>query len=185
MKRRKRQKRCNPKRRKTQRLSYSGVLKRVKATRKGKTALARFRRFWGLKKPSSLKILPQLSGMPKVLVGLGRSPAVSIADGPKGRSRRTVRKPHNGTLVTNASGSRMWILMPRARRQKRRFLGYAPKVEYVPHADIEKDGSHKRNKHWVHELGEKGGTWPKLFQDANGNYEFGPASYRITDWIRN
>ena len=151
----------------------------------GKQALSRFKKFWSLKGVPSLKILP---GKKMVLVGMGRSPAVTLADGPsKKQSRKIVRRKHRGILAASPSGRRMYIItsargIPKKPRLK--LLGWCPTTEYIPSKDLERSGTPKKGKHWVHQHTEGGGRWPKIYQDQSGNYHYGRGTYAVSDWIR-
>lgn len=166
---------------------YSKYMTEAMRTRSGKKALARYRRFWGIKHPPTVKRYGS-GGKTTVLVGLGRSPAVSIADGPKGRAKKIRRIRHSGTLATDAGGRRLYILKSRGRepgKKNLKFLGWSPTVEYIPTRAIEKSGSFKRNRHWIHKFGEEGGSWPKIFKDKNGNYVYSKSSFKVGKWIIN
>ena len=176
----------NP-RRKSRKPSYSAAMSTVVKTAKGRQALARFRKFWGVKHPPEIKIL-NAPGVPKnaVMVGMGTAPGLTLADGPKHRHKRTWRQRlRKSILVCTKDGRRMMILSGRSGRGRKRFVGFAAKVEYIPNHGLEAAKTFKTGKHWIHSLGEEGGTWPKVFTDGSGNYTFGPASYRIGKWIRN
>jgi hypothetical protein len=162
---------------------------RILKMRGGREALKRYRRFWGIKHPPTIVRveMPGPKGS-KVLVGMGKSPALNLADGPEGRERRKIRRRHRGIVACDASGRQIFIL--RTGRGKRgngrkRLVGYANILEYIPTRAIEKAGSFKRHKHWIHEMGEEGGTWPKVYRDEKGNYVFSRGSYRVGKWVIN
>jgi hypothetical protein len=169
--------------------SYDALMARILKMRGGREALKRYRRFWGIKHPPEIRVL-NMPGPQKemVLVGMGKSPALNLADGPEGRHRRKVRRAHKGIVACDASGRRIYILRTgrgARRRGKPRFVGYANLLEYLPTKAVERAGSFKRNKHWVHRMGEEGGTWPKVYMDQNGNYVFSKGSYRVGKWVIN
>ena len=141
--------------------------------------------FWRLKDVPSLKVLPGSDSM--VLVGMGKSPAVNLADGPnKASSKRIVRKRHSALLATDPAGKRMFIIGRRGlpKKPKLTFAGWVPKTEYIPSKDLERSGTPKKYKHWVHSHEDDHGKWPKVYKDQNGNYHYGRGTYRVTDWIR-
>lgn len=174
-------KRC--KRRNPQRRTYHGTLGKVSRSRRGRAALSRFRKFWGIRDVPSLKVLPG----PGVLVSMGKSPAVTIANGPnKRKATRITRKRHNRMVATDASGRRIYIIGSQGlpAKPKLTFIGWAAKTEYIPSKDIEKAGTGKRGKHWIHDHTDEGGRWPKLYADQRGNYHYGRGTYSVSDWIR-
>lgn len=145
-----------------------------------------FSRFWGVKTPPALNEMPDVPGIPKHLVSLGISPAVTVADGTKRNHSRVFRIVRRGTLAATPDGKRMFILTGKAPKKKgTRYIGRISQTEYIPHAGIEKSGSFKKGRHWVHEMGEEGGEWPKAYQDDAKNILYARGSYRIGKWIRN
>ncbi len=169
-------------------MNYSSVLSRVVKTKAGKNALARYRRFWGLKSPPAIKVL-DVPGMPKngVLVGLGRCPALSVANGPRGEATKVKRSRHTGIVATNPSGTRLYILSGKSARRggsrKLKFLGYAPMTEYIPTKAMEKSGTFKKGKWWQHKHHDNGGKWPKIYKDSAGNIIYAKGTYRVGKWI--
>ncbi len=120
-----------------------------------------------------------------MLVGLGRSPRIQIANGPKGKATqcRTIRSP--GFLASTPSGRRMFIIRRNAPGLGKpiKFLGHVVITDYLPPRDLERAGSFKAGKHWVHEHHERGGKWPRIYQDKQGNFIYGPSTYRVGKWI--
>lgn len=181
-------------RKKKRKPSYKSVLARVKKSKLGRKALGLYRKFWGLKEPSTIKVFDVPGKGKKTFVGLGVSPALTLADGPnKERARKIRRYKKRGQLLSNAAGTRMWILYPKRKARKggrKKFLGWAVQTEYIPNRNIEKDGSYKSGKHWIHTHGQASehekvpGRWPKVYELPNGMIEYGRGTYRITDWIR-
>ncbi len=164
--------------------SYAKVLARVKRLRHGKKALARFKRFWKVARPPAIRTFGKGK---RILVGLGRSPALYLANGPdKKRSTKIRRIPHRGWLATNPSGTRLWILKDTKKGlgKRKRFAGFVPTTEYVPSAAIEKAGTHKAGTLWNHSHSDDGGRWPRAFYDEYGNVHYAPGTYKISDWIR-
>lgn len=178
-------------RRRNTRSARNGQSSKPGYTRLWKRASPRARgllkRFWGVRNAPSIKLISgKLPGIGKnsTLVGLGQSPAVTIADGPKNRHTKIVRKIHHGQLVTNARGKRLFILTgKKPPGGKLRFIGYAPQTEYVPYKGVETAGSFKKGKHWIHRHDDAGGRWPKVYMDQNGNYVYATGSYKIGKWI--
>jgi len=177
IRRRKRKRRKNP--RTKRRLN-------VLQTRKGKQALRRHNRFWGLKGIPKLKTkaVPGIKDK-EAWVGLGRSPGIVIANGPNPKKATKIKLiKAAGELVADHAGRRMiWL---RNRRKKsngkliKRFLGWVKKSIYIPYRDIEKAGSSKSKTEWHHEHGaEERGKWPKAFIDQNGNIHYSKGTYRV------
>jgi len=139
-------KKCKTCKRKKTALKYSDVELQLKRSASGRAALSRFRRFWGLKGVPTIKIYT--GGSKKVLVGLGRSPALNVANGSnERRATKKSRRRHKGVLATDARGKRMWIIRsPKGLPEKPvlKFVGWSPATEYVPSVDIEKSGTHKK-----------------------------------------
>lgn len=180
-------------RKKKRKPTYNGVLSRVGKTKIGRKLLGLYRKFHGLKKPSTIKVFDIPGKGKKTFVGLGVSPALTIADGPnKERARKIKRYKRRGYLLSNAGGTKMFVLYPKrkGRVKKKKFLGWAVQTEYVPTRDTEKDGSPKRGKHWIHTHGQASahekipGKWPKVYELPNGMIEYARGTYRISDWIR-
>lgn len=177
IRRRKRKRRKNP--RAKRRLN-------VLQTKKGKRALRRHNRFWGLKGVPKIK-KKEVPGIAtnEPWVGLGRSPGIVIANGPT-KSKTTKEKliKAAGELVSDARGRKMIWLRRRGKGANgkgliKRFLGWASKVIYIPYKDIEKAGSKKSRTEWHHEMGEHGGKRPKAYLDNKGNIHLGEATYRV------
>ena len=168
--------------------SYDALMARILKMRGGREALKRYRRFWGIKHPPEIRVL-NMPGPQKemVLVGMGKSPALNLADGPEGRHRRKVRRAHKGIVACDASGRRIYILRGRnnsQRKQKLKRLGHVPVTEYIPTAAIERAGSFKQKKWWIHNHGKsEGGKWPVAYEDQAGNVIYGRGSYRVGKWI--
>lgn len=162
-------------------LDYTRLWKQ--ASPKGRKLL---RNFWGVKNAPTIKLVNgSLPGVGKhsTLVGLGQSPAITIADGPKHRHTKIVRRKHHGQLVTDAAGKRLFILNGKAPGGRLKFLGYVPTTEYLPYPGVESMGSFKRGKHWVHSHDDANGRWPKVYADSNGNYVYGKGSYKVGKWL--
>jgi hypothetical protein len=169
--------------------AYRDMLAQVTRTAKGRAALKRYRAFTGLPFPPEIKLvsLPGPKNKTTVLVGMGKSPALYVADGDKrsGAKGRKVRQ--KGLLATDASGRRMMILSGRGSkdsRQKLKYLGRVPRTDYIMTPAEEKAGSKKAHKWWVHEQGESGGNWPKAYRDQAGNVIYAKGTYRVGEWIR-
>lgn len=171
----------------------------VLQTKKGKRALARHNRFWGLNGVPKLvtKAVPGIKDS-EPWVGLGRSPGIVIADGPnerKAKKKKLIKA--SGELVADATGRKMIWLRNRKRKSNgklvKRFLGWVAKSIYIPYRDIEKAGSSKSKTEWHHSHGsDEGGKWPKAYQDQNGNIHYAKGTYRVAGqadksgvgWIR-
>jgi len=168
----------------SKRRSYAELMKRLSGNTQGRKALALYKRFWGIGLPPEIKMFGK--GKTKVMVGLGRCPAITLADGPKGRARIKRRVSLGGTLACDPSGKKMVIYG--GEKFKRKFkrkglIGYVVSTEYIPTKAIEHAGSHKSGKHWVHRHDDDGGKFPKAYLDGSGNIVYSRGSYRVKDWI--
>lgn len=187
-------------RRKTKRRKNPRAKRRLNVlqTKKGRRALARHNRFWGLKGVPKLKkkSVPGI-GINEPWVGLGRSPGIHIADGPNSKKAKNVKLIRgSGELVSDFKGRKMIWLRNRKRKSNgklvKRFLGWVAKSIYIPYKDIEKAGSKKSRTEWVHSHNDDGGKWPKAYQDQYGNIHYAQGTYRVAGkadesglgWIR-
>jgi hypothetical protein len=164
---------------------YKQALEKVEKTSSGRKALARYRKFWGLEYPTSISQI-DIPGVKKgeTVVGMGTSPKVILADGPNKKSATRIRQVRGKRiLATNTTGTRMYIVGKGKNSGKKRFVGWAPETHYVPTKAMEKAGTHKKGKYWVHLHNDDGGKWPKVFQAGNA-FIYAPGTYRVTDWIR-
>lgn len=153
-----------------------------KASSRGRKLL---KKFWGIKRAPTIRLVGgSLPGVGKnsTLVGLGQSPAITIADGPRQSHKKMVRKKHHGQLVSDDKGKRLFILSGRPATGRKKFLGWVPELEYIPYPGVESMGSFKRGKHWIHQMGEGKGPWPKIYSD-NGNYIVARGSHHVGKWI--
>jgi hypothetical protein len=156
----------------------------VKRMPKGKKALARFKKFWGIM-PTRIRVvkLPGPSNKVEVLVGMGRAGKGGKILTPAGARAAKGAK----FVATDADGKRIMLLSGRNSsdtRQRLRPVGLVEETHYVPTDDQEDAGTFKRNKYWVHRHDDDGGKFPPVYQDQAGNYVYGPGTYRVTDWIR-
>jgi hypothetical protein len=168
--------------------TYRKALASVRKRADGRKALGIFRAFTGVKEPPTVKLFGR--GRMRMLVGLGKCPAVTIADGPKGKFSKKRRISLKGAmLASNASGSRLFIIRDMKRgldfSGPKRKVGYAAGVEYKMSPDLIKAGSSKGDEHYTHEMGEEGGYYPMVKMDPRGNLHFGPASYAVRREKRN
>jgi hypothetical protein len=166
---------------KSKRRGYAELMERLSGNQQGRKALALFRKFWGIRTATEIKTMGR--GKLKVMVGLGRCPAITLADGPKGKARHKRRIKLKGLLACDPSGRQMVIYGAKNKRLKRGFLGYVASTEYIPTKAIEMAGSVKSGKHWVHRHDDDGGHYPKANLDGSGNIVYSRGSYRISDWI--
>ncbi len=175
---------------------YQKLLK----TKDGKAVAKRFKQFWSLPCPPSVKVVP---GGPKAtipLVGMGHTDKVLISTGQKGargKSTRTIKGKWN--VATEKSGKHVILLTNRPMSGKLSFVGYAPETYYVPPADVEKAGTHKAGFVWRHIHGAADGktnipkaqlVWPKVYADRGGkvdgssNFVYGSTRHgKITTWM--
>lgn len=170
------------------RKKYSALMQKVLRRKDGRRMLRKFTRFTGLPYPTEIKTvqLPGPKNRSTVLSGMGRSPRALIADGPEGKNSGTKQLRGKFTPVATPDGK---ILLLSGRNSKdtkgkKKFAGYAPETHYVPTSEMERAGTFKRGKYWVHLHGkEENGRWPKVFVDSAGNIHYGKSTYRISDWL--
>lgn len=172
----------------TQKRGYSATLARLEKTGKGRKALSLFRRFWGVTTPTAIvtRTVPGPKRKVRVMVGLGKCPAITLSDGPRGRAKKQRRVTLNGHLACDPSGRHMMIYGgPKFKRKfKRGFLGFVASTEYIPTRAIENAGSFKARKWWKHEHSDEGGSWPKAHLTNDGNIVYSKGTYTVGKWIR-
>ena len=170
--------------------SFNETLKLVQRTRKGRRAVSRFKRFWFSGGKSSIPAIRMIDvpgvGKTEPYVGLGKSPAIYVADGPKNRHTKIRKIKRRGILVADARGKRLVILSGRTAKGPRKLkrLGYIPQTDYVPFGDVEKSGSFKAGKHWQHSHSDDGGKWPLAHTDQAGNVWYSRGTFTVGKWIR-
>jgi hypothetical protein len=166
--------------------AYKKMLAKVEGTAEGRKALARYRKFWGIPYPTDIRIidLPGPKTKTKFLVGMGRA-------GKGGKIQKkdggTTRAKGAKIAAVDASGKQIFLLSGRnstAPEQKLTEVGVAEETHYVPTGTMEKAGTFKKNKYWVHRHDDDGGRFPKVYKDQAGNYVYGRGTYSVTDWIR-
>lgn len=143
-----------------------------------------FKRFWGTY-PERLKRIG--TGNRRItLVSLGRTPAITLADGPRSHHKRTRRVLlHGRILAVRPSGRGMVVLNPRRGlpdKPRLKPLGWVSVTEYVAVGGA-KRGFKGRGTHWFHEHSDAGGKWPRAYEDQNGNIHYRAGSYRVGKWI--
>jgi hypothetical protein len=168
---------------------YAEALAKVESTAEGRKALRRYRSFTGLPFPPEIKTLnlPGPKNKKVVLVGMGKSPEVQLADGDEYNVSKIKKLKGKRIAATDATGKRIYILSGRnakAEDSKLKFVGYAPETHYVLTPGEEKAGTFKRGKYWIHSHADSGGKWPKVYQDQVGNFVYGPGTYRVGKWIQ-
>lgn len=170
---------------------WGNALKSVQVNAQGRKALAKFKKFWGLRAPTQIELIEGTKGKARFLVGMGYSPNVVLASRPNKRGENVKRiktKKVRGrfAVACDPAGRRIYLI--RKKRgpigKKLRFVGYAAETHYIPNRRVEKAGSFKRGKHWVHSHADEGGRFPKVYRDSSGNFIYGPGTYRIGKWIR-
>ncbi len=169
-------------------------------TSDGKAVAKRFKQFWKLSCPPSVK---PIAGGPKgvvPLLGMGHTDKVLISNGQKGqqgKQTRTIKGRWN--VATEKTGKHVILLTKRPMSGKLVFVGYAPETFYIPPPDIEKAGTHKAGFVWRHIHGAADGNakipkaqlvWPKVYADRGGkvdvssNFVYGSTKHgRITTWM--
>lgn len=166
---------------------YSAMLREVARFSGGKKALRKYRQFWGIPYPTSLEFI-ESPGKKKVLVGAGTTTGVYLCECPKKRpgckewsiksKRRIAFDPNGRRVVLLANGSQKNF------GKGLKFIGYARESHYIPTRAMENAGSFKKGRYWVHRHSDEGGSFPKVFKDAAGNYHYAPGTLRIGKWMR-
>jgi len=168
---------------------YAMEIEDVKKLPDGGKAFKRYQKFWGLPFPTEIKHLevPGPKDKTIVLVGMGRSPEVQTSTAPKGKKGKKKVSKKNRIAAVDASGKRIWILNgkdSKAGRQDLQDIGYVPETHYIPTGPMEKAGTFKRGKYWVHKHDDDGGEWPTAKMDQAGNIIYDESTYYVDDWIR-
>ncbi len=161
-------------------------INRLQRSKRGRAALKAYELFWGLPFPPEI-VIRKVKGKKRgrtPLVSLGRSPMLLLS---AKRGARPKRVKWKRDLVYDPLTKRMMILNPRstgARGLGLQLIGYAPETHYVPTRDMERTGTFKRGKYWVHQHSDDGGRWPGVFLDTNGNLFYGKGTYKVDRWLR-
>lgn len=174
---------------------YRDVIK----TKAGQETAKRFKQFWKIPCPPSVKGIP---GGPKTtipLMGMGTTDKVVLSSGNKGehgKRERTIKG--NWNVASDKTGKHVLMLGKRPMSGGLKFVGYAPVTFYIPPADVERAGTHKKGFVWKHKHGEADGTkiprneleWPKVYADRDGkvdsssNFVYGKTKHgKITTWM--
>ncbi len=163
----------------------------------------RYKKFWKIAGPPSVKTLPgNLPGLKGTnwLVGLGYTKVALLSSGDKGVKGSKKRKVHGRWHVTtDGKGKQIFLLSGNPVSGPLKQVGYAHETHYIPSADIEKAGTHKAGTYWRHIHGvddEKRGVpksklkYPPVFADRNGkvdaksNFFYGKTPLgKVTDWM--
>lgn len=169
-------------------------------TKDGKKVAGLFKQFWKLSCPPSVKLVKG-DGKKAItpLMVMGNTTSVFLATGNKGERGKQQREIKGKWIgATERDGKHVILLTNRPFEGKLKFVGYAPRTDYVPPADVEKAGSHKAGFHWKHIHGASDGKnipqseleWPKVYADRNGkvdgnsNFVYGTTKHgKITDWM--
>ena len=167
---------------------YRAAYNQLKKSAEGRKALARYKKFWGLPYPMNIRKinLPGPKNKKVFLVGMGKSPQVQIADGPKGKAKQVKKYKKNRIAAVSADGKQIFILTGKngSGKGKRKYLGYVPETHYIPTPAMEGAGTFKRGKYWCHLHSDEGGKWPKARMDEAGNVIYDKGTYSVSDWIR-
>jgi len=167
-------------------------LMQIRQSRAGQKAFDIHKLFWGVDPQALIQVRTPGRRRNRVVASLGRSPAVHLSNRAYERARgiRRRRIKHRGRLLVTASrrGRRLMILNVRKgipAKPRLKFVGWAPVTEYIPSPDIERAGTFKKGKRWVHDHDHNRGKWPKVWKDQHGNYYYGKATYFIGDrgWL--
>lgn len=169
--------------------NYRRFVGEIKGSAKGKKALARYRKFWGLPFPPDLQEIEN-DGKPgqRYLVGMGGSPVAVLSDKPMGEKGKVRKIKGSFVVATDENGKRIYLIRKRNKGKPigkgLKFAGYAPETHYIPTDAMEKAGTFKKGAYWIHKHSDEGGKWPKVYKDSSGNYVYGPGTYRVGQWIR-
>lgn len=172
---------------------------KIKKTAAGQKTVRLFKKFWKIKCPPSVKLLPG-SGPVVPLMGMGTTDAVYLSSGDKGQRGKTRRVVKGSwTVASDSTGKHVLLLTKRPIQGPLKPVGYAPETHYIPPADVESAGTHKKGFHWRHIHGiddEKKGIpkdklhWPRVFADRGGkvdehsNFVYGSTpTAKISDWM--
>ena len=165
--------------------AFRKVLERMRRSKLGRLALNASERFWGIPYPPEIVMRKLGKDRKKVFrVCLGISPAVFVAKKRGGRARKIPGKRH---LAFEPKTRRMMILNMDSRGpvgKNLTFLGYAPETHYIPTPAMERTGTFKRGKYWVHKHDDDGGKWPEVWADSSGNFIYGQGTYKVDRWLR-
>lgn len=166
---------------------YREMLTRVQKLPKGKKALGLYKKFWGLPYPTEIQEF-DVPGPPGtvVMVGMGTSPQLNLADGPKGKHSRKWNQRGRRMPAVDADGKKIWLFTgknSKARDRKVKRLGFVPETHYIPTSDMESAGTFKKRTYWVHKHSDDGGQWPEAFQDQAGNIEYRGGTCRVGKWM--
>lgn len=177
--------------------------KRLMKTEAGRAVNGLFKKFFKLSCPPTIRIVPG-DGKKEItpLMVMGGTKEAFIATGNKGeRGKNTKTIKGNWIGATERSGKHVILLANNGKRAFEgglKFVGYAPRTDYVLTRDVEAAGSHKSGFHWKHIHGAKDGRniplkeleWPKVYADRDGkvdgnsNFVYGTTKHgRITDWM--
>jgi len=164
---------------------FRKLYEQVLSMKEGRKALDKYIEFWGIP-PTRIRVfkMPGPSDKAKVFVGMGHTGKGGKIIAPDGRKTRAkgVR-----FAATDADGRRIFLLTGKdsdAKSPQLRKVGVVEETHYVPTTAMEKAGTFKKNKYWVHRHDDEGGEFPEVFKDQAGNYIYGEGTYRINDWIR-
>ncbi len=178
----------------------SKLYHQIVKTKSGQKVSALFKRFWKLSCPPSIKLV-QGDGKKEVtpLMVMGHTTSVFLATGNKGERGKKQREIKGKWIgATERDGKHVILLTNRPFQGKLKFVGYAPRTDYVPPPDVEKAGSHKSGFHWKHIHGAADGKniplgelkWPPVYADRDGqvdgnsNFVYGTTKHgKITDWM--
>ena len=176
------------------------LYRRLLLTTAGKRVNKRFKLFWKIPCPPSIKLMP---GGPKrqmiPLLDMGHTKVVHLSNEDKGgRGGKQVLKGR-WTVATEQSGRHVLLLSDRPIAGRFMPVGFAPETHYIPPPDVERAGTHKAGLEWRHRHGvddEKKDVppsklrWPRVYADRGGKvdaksnfiYDRTPTS-KITDWM--
>jgi hypothetical protein len=165
--------------------AYRKVLERVQRSAQGRSALKAYELFWGIPYPPEIDIRKLGKDRSRATrVCLGISPAVFIAKKRGGKARKI---PGKRRLAFDPRSRRMMVLNMKSKGpvgKNLSFLGYAPETHYIPTPAMERTGTFKTGKYWVHKHDDDGGKWPEVWVDSSGNFIYGQGTYKVDRWLR-
>jgi hypothetical protein len=160
--------------------------RRLRRTPMGRMALEIHEKFWGVPYPVEIRVTKLKGGgrREKALAGLGDSPVAYLSETPRGKPRKVKGK---WSLVLDVDSGRLALMNPRRRKPMGRnmqFVGYAPRTDYVPTRALEKAGTFKAGRYWMHMHTDDGGRPPEVYLDDAGNLIYGSGTYSVDKWLR-
>jgi hypothetical protein len=166
---------------------YKQKLDQIAKTNTGKKALHKYRQFWGIPHPTDIDEMEDGKSKNTVLVGAGRTTGVYLADTSNYEDKtKTWNIKRAGRIAFDVNGRRVFILSNGSQKnfgKDLKFVGYARETHYIPTGKMEKAGSFKKGKYWIHKADDDGGRFPRVYKDKAGNFIYAPGTLRINKWM--